>query len=102
MSTVSITFRAVRACQNPTVCPVKKLFLYVLLAEAMRVTLRDGYLFRTSGSKGHIIHDVFQGSAVGNRFRRHFNTFNPVRRGNDAQFPLWLFHHTVAQRRLRH
>ena len=38
VSTVSITFRAVRACQNPTVCPVKKLFLYVLLAEAMRAS----------------------------------------------------------------
>ena len=84
MATVSITFRAVRACQNPTVCQVKKIFLYVLLAEAMRVTLRDGYLFRTSDIKGHIIHEAFQGSAVGNHLRRYFNTSNPVRRGNDA------------------
>lgn len=65
---------AVRECANPTVCPVKNLFLYVLLAETMCVTLRDGYLFRTSDSKGRITHDAFQGSAVGNRLRRHLNT----------------------------
>lgn len=61
----------VKTCQDHIVCPVANLDLYVRLCDAMKVNLRDGYLFRTLNSKGEVSDNPFMGSAVANRLTRH-------------------------------
>ena len=65
---------AVRRCADLVVCPVNNLFLYVHLSDAMGINLRTGYLFRVVNNKGQIMPDTFQGSAVGNRLKKHLTT----------------------------
>ena len=65
---------AVRPCADLVVYPVNNLFLYVHLSDAMGINLRTGYLFRVVNNKGQIMPDAFQGSAVGNRLKKHLTT----------------------------
>jgi hypothetical protein len=63
---------AVRACSDSTVCWLK-ISSYTCISQktCMGVNLRGSHLFRTSNRHGQITQNAFQGSAVGNKLKRH-------------------------------
>lgn len=61
----------VKRCEDPRICPVNNLELYMELCDLMAINLRDGYLFRTLDSTGKVSALPFSGSAVANRLSLH-------------------------------
>jgi hypothetical protein len=42
----------VKKCDNPSVCPVSILLLYIQVCDLMSINLGEGYLFRVTNNKG--------------------------------------------------
>ena len=66
----------VKRCENPIVCPVGNIKLYVNMCDLMAINLRDGYLFRVTDRKGLVTESPFMGSAVSNRLTLHLKSLN--------------------------
>lgn len=54
----------VKRCQNPIICPVANLHLYVSLCDLMSVDVRDGFLFRSMDKRGAVSNKTFVGLAA--------------------------------------
>ena len=54
----------VKRCQNPIICPVANLRLYVSLCDLMSVDVRDGFLFRSMDKRGAVSSKPFVGLAA--------------------------------------
>ena len=61
----------VKRCQNPIICPVANLRLYVSLCDLMSVDVRDGFLFRSMDKRGAVSNKPFVGSAAAGRLTPH-------------------------------
>ena len=66
----------VKRCENPIVCPVGNINLYVNMCDLMAINLRDGYLFTVTDRKGLVTESPFMGSAVSNRLTLHLKSLN--------------------------
>ena len=63
-------------CQDPVICPVSNLNLYVNLCDLMKINLRDGYLFRALNDTNAVSDSPFVGAAVANRLKTHLQMAN--------------------------
>jgi len=45
----------IRRHLNPQLCPVKAIATYVAVASELRITLSNGYLFRPTNHRGHVL-----------------------------------------------
>ena len=54
----------IRRHSNPQLCPVKAIETYVAVASELRVTLSNGYLFRSTNHQGHIINKPLTSSSA--------------------------------------
>lgn len=61
----------VRRCQDPIICPVANLRLYVSLCDLMSVDVRDGFLFRSMDKRGAVSNKPFVRSAAAGRLTTH-------------------------------
>ena len=61
----------VKRCQNPIICPVANLRLYVSLCDLMSVDVRDGFLFRSMDKRDAVSNKPFVRSAAGGRLTPH-------------------------------
>lgn len=55
----------VKRCQNPIICPVANLRLYVSLCDLLSVDLRDGFLFKSMDKRGAVSNKTFGLAAAG-------------------------------------
>ena len=63
-------------CQDPVICPVSNLNLYVKLCDLMNINLRDGYLFRALNDANAVSDSPFVGAAIANRLKTHLQMAN--------------------------
>lgn len=53
------SFMVIKRCQNPIICPVANLRLYVSLCDLMSVDAKDGFLFRSMKKRGAVSNKTF-------------------------------------------
>ena len=63
-------------CQDPVICSVSNLHLYVKLCDLMKINLREGYLFRALNDANAVSDSPFVGAAVANRLKTHLQMAN--------------------------
>lgn len=61
----------VKRSQNPIICLVANLCLYVSLCDLMSVNVRDGFLFRSVDKRGAVSSKPFVGLAAAGRLTPH-------------------------------
>ena len=66
----------VKRCQNPIICLVANLRLYISLCDLMSVDVRDGFLFRSMDKRGIVSNKPFVGSAATGRLTPHLGIYD--------------------------
>ena len=61
----------IKRIPNSPYCPVTNLRYYLALAQKVSIVLKEGFLFRVTDRRGHVLDKAFLGSAVANRLKKH-------------------------------
>ena len=73
---LSVNRFPISSCQDPVICPVSNLNLYVKLCDLMKINLCKGYLFRALNDANAVSDSPFVGAAVANRLKTHLQMAN--------------------------
>ena len=61
----------IKRIPNSPYCPVTNLCYYLALAQKISIVLKEGFLFRVTDCRGHVLDKPFLDSAVANRLKKH-------------------------------
>ena len=59
----------IRRHPNPSLCPVKAIETYIAVSAELGMTLRNGFLSRTTNAQGHVVNKPFTSSSAEARLR---------------------------------
>ena len=66
----------IRRCKNGVICPVQNLLFYKRLCGALKITLLDGYVFRTTSKRSNVTSSPFLASAAQSRLATYLDNLH--------------------------